>query len=96
MAKTSEIIEKRLPTFAAIAQRAHEIYLARGCQPGREQDDWLQAEYELMQVPIRKIATLPASKLAKGKKKIVAKAVKASALIMLVQSALTISSSTIA
>lgn len=27
--------------------RAYEIYLERGEQPGRELDDWLQAELEL-------------------------------------------------
>jgi DUF2934 family protein len=30
-----------------IRRRAYEIYLARGKQPGRELDDWLQAEREL-------------------------------------------------
>jgi hypothetical protein len=29
-----------------IRQRAHDIYLARGCAPGHEWDDWLQAERE--------------------------------------------------
>ena len=28
-------------------RRAYEIYLERGEQPGRELDDWLQAEREL-------------------------------------------------
>jgi hypothetical protein len=27
--------------------RAYEIYLERGDQPGRDLDDWLQAEHEL-------------------------------------------------
>ena len=31
-----------------IETRAHEIYLARGCEPGHELDDWLQAEREIM------------------------------------------------
>jgi hypothetical protein len=31
----------------AIRQRAFEIYLARRGEPGRELDDWLQAEREL-------------------------------------------------
>jgi|tagenome__1003787_1003787.scaffolds.fasta_scaffold20989907_8 NADPH:quinone reductase-like Zn-dependent oxidoreductase len=31
-----------------IRTRAHELYLARGAQPGRELEDWLQAERELM------------------------------------------------
>jgi len=30
-----------------IRLRAYEIYLERGEQPGRELDDWLQAEREL-------------------------------------------------
>jgi len=29
-----------------IRRRAYEIYLERGEQPGRELDDWLQAERE--------------------------------------------------
>jgi NADPH:quinone reductase-like Zn-dependent oxidoreductase len=29
-----------------IRRRAHELYLARGAQPGRELEDWLQAERE--------------------------------------------------
>ena len=31
-----------------IEARAHEIYLARGTEPGHELDDWLQAEREIM------------------------------------------------
>jgi predicted ester cyclase len=31
-----------------IRNRAHEIYLQRGAQPGYEVDDWLQAERKLM------------------------------------------------
>jgi NADPH:quinone reductase-like Zn-dependent oxidoreductase len=30
-----------------IRRRAYELYLARGAQPGRELEDWLQAEHEL-------------------------------------------------
>lgn len=32
-----------------IAQRAFEIFKSRGGKPGREIDDWLQAERELAQ-----------------------------------------------
>ncbi|HTS18588.1 MAG TPA: DUF2934 domain-containing protein [Verrucomicrobiae bacterium] len=46
------------PTEEQIRARAYQIYLARGGQPGHDTDDWLQAEYELMQLPIRKIAEL--------------------------------------
>ncbi len=31
----------------AIAQRAYELYAARGYEPGHDFDDWLQAEAEL-------------------------------------------------
>lgn len=30
-----------------IARRAYEIYCERGCEHGRDMDDWLQAEHEL-------------------------------------------------
>ncbi len=36
------------PPQSDIALRAYEIYVARGAEPGREIDDWLQAESELM------------------------------------------------
>ncbi len=35
------------PTDEAIAQRAHELFLARGGTHGADLDDWLQAEREL-------------------------------------------------
>ncbi len=37
------------PSPEEIARRAYEIYLARGGEPGREREDWLQAERELRQ-----------------------------------------------
>ncbi len=46
------------PTEAQIRTRAYQIYLQRGAQANHDMDDWLQAEYELMQLPIRKIAEL--------------------------------------
>lgn len=38
------------PSQEAIAQRAYEIFLARGGHDGNAISDWLQAERELMQV----------------------------------------------
>jgi len=55
------------PSEEQIRARAHLIYLERGSQPGHEIDDWLQAEYELMQLPIRKIAELTPPKWKQGK-----------------------------
>lgn len=46
------------PTEEQIRARAYQIHLERGREPGHEQDDWLQAEYELMQLPTEEIAEL--------------------------------------
>jgi hypothetical protein len=54
------------PTDQQIRQRAHEIFVEHGCQPGHEIDNWLQAEYELMQLPVRKIADLEPPKAKRG------------------------------
>jgi Protein of unknown function (DUF2934) len=32
-----------------VARRAYDLYLARGCTPGHQLEDWLQAERELRQ-----------------------------------------------
>jgi hypothetical protein len=34
--------------FDSIARRAYELYESRGCAPGHEWDDWLQAESEIL------------------------------------------------
>ena len=59
MSNSNRLISRKFPTEKEIQARAYEIYLQRGCQPGHEVDDWLQAEYELIQLPVRKIAELP-------------------------------------
>ncbi len=33
---------------AKVSLRAYEIYLSRGCEPGCEMEDWLQAENEIL------------------------------------------------
>ncbi len=64
--KTSETsVPTRQPKPAEIAARAYQIFQERGCQPGHEMDDWLQAEYELIQLPIRKLAELKPPQAAK-------------------------------
>lgn len=37
------------PTPEEIAAEAHAIYLNRGAEPGRDLDDWLEAERRLRQ-----------------------------------------------
>jgi Protein of unknown function (DUF2934) len=58
------------PTHQEVAARAYRLFLERGRVEGHEIDDWLQAEYELMQLPVRKLAelepqTIPRDKMRK-------------------------------
>jgi len=46
------------PTADKIRYRAYELDRDRGGRPGHEIDDWLRAEYELTQLPVRQIAKL--------------------------------------
>ena len=39
-----------------ISERAYQLYLARGCGPGRALEDWLRAEVEVVR---QRIETLP-------------------------------------
>jgi cytidyltransferase-like protein len=56
------------PTQEEIRAKAEQICLERGGQPGHELNDWLQAEHDLMQLPVRKLAELPPPKPRKGTK----------------------------
>jgi hypothetical protein len=40
-------VSKLAPTHDQVAQRAYQLFLARGSQPGHESEDWLAAEAEL-------------------------------------------------
>jgi hypothetical protein len=46
-AHAKELPSKTLSREERIHQRAHELYLRRGNQPGSEIDDWLQAEAQI-------------------------------------------------
>jgi hypothetical protein len=67
MIKAADNSKRRLATHKEIAARAYEIYQERGCQHGHDMDDWLQAEYELMRLPIREIAKLDPPTTPQGK-----------------------------
>ena len=69
------------PPEATIRSRAAEIHVQNGRVPGHDVDNWLQVEYELMQLPVHKIAELAPVKVKQGK------AIKAS-LVYLVHAAL--------
>jgi hypothetical protein len=55
------------PRTEQIAARAYQLYLERGRTDGHDVDDWLQAEYELMQLPVRKLAEIDPTPVARGK-----------------------------
>ena len=49
---TSTSLPRRKPAFedlhARISHRAYELYLQRGCREGHAQEDWLDAEREIL------------------------------------------------
>ena len=52
LAETGEVSMGNVLGDEQIRLRAYEIYLECGEQPGRELDDWLQAERELESEPL--------------------------------------------
>ncbi len=73
------------PSEEQVRARAYQIFKERGGEPGHDKDDWLQAEYELLQLPVHKIAEIhpaPAGRQRNHRKM---------ALVSLVQSAMLIS-----
>jgi len=54
------------PTEEQIRSRAHEVFLQHGSQPGHDLDNWLQAEHELMQLRVRKVAELERPRAKQG------------------------------
>ena len=59
--ETGEVSVGNSARDEVIRRRAYEIYLERGEQPGRELDDWLQAERELKRGMLLKPACGPAA-----------------------------------
>jgi hypothetical protein len=41
------MIERKEPSREEIAHRAYELYTQRGCEPGKDVEDWIRAEQEL-------------------------------------------------
>jgi len=52
-------VTHKRPSEEQIAARAYQLYVESDCEPGHDIDNWLQAEYELMQLPVRELANLP-------------------------------------
>jgi Protein of unknown function (DUF2934) len=49
----------RDPTFEEIRDRAYQLYIERGADDGRDLDDWLAAEAELMGLQERAYEPFP-------------------------------------
>jgi hypothetical protein len=41
------MIERKELSREDIAHRAYELYTQRGCEPGKDVEDWIRAEQEL-------------------------------------------------
>ena len=48
------MIERKEPSREDIAHRAYELYTQRGCEPGKDIEDWVRAEKELASEVVRK------------------------------------------
>jgi hypothetical protein len=46
--KSESLSAEAHPTREETERRAYQIYLERGCAHGHDEDDWLQAERELL------------------------------------------------
>jgi hypothetical protein len=46
------MIGRREPSGEEIARRAHELYVQRGGEPGKDVEDWVRAEKELSDEPV--------------------------------------------
>ena len=45
--KTPQATSGKMPTYDQIAQRAREIWTKKGCLPGQDEQNWLEAERQL-------------------------------------------------
>jgi len=54
--KEVAMFERREPSGEEIARRAHELYLQRGGEHGKDLEDWVRAEKELSEGPVAGLA----------------------------------------
>ena len=55
------MIERKEFSREDIAHRAYELYTQRGCEPGKDVEDWIRAEQELGAEPAIKPAKAKAA-----------------------------------
>jgi len=46
------MIERKEISSEDIAHRAYDLYTQRGCEPGKDVEDWIRAEQELTEANI--------------------------------------------
>ena len=63
------VMSQEVLTSAEIAARAYQLYLERGRVDGYDLDDWLQAEYELRRLPVRKLAEMEPPPSPQGRRR---------------------------
>lgn len=61
------MIELRESTKDEINHRAYALYLVRGCEQGRDVEDWFRAEKELTEEPAGGTATKSASQIGESR-----------------------------
>jgi hypothetical protein len=52
--KEVAMIERKALSKDNIAHRAYELYTQRGCEPGKDIEDWVRAQKELASEVVRK------------------------------------------
>lgn len=50
--KEVDMIDRREPSREEIARHAHELYVQRGGEHGKDVEDWVRAERELRDEPV--------------------------------------------
>ena len=61
------MFRRREPSEEEIARRAHELYLQRGGEHGKDVEDWVSAEKELSDGPVAGIAKTRAAQAVPNK-----------------------------
>ena len=46
--ETVPLVAATIPIHDQVSKRAHELYESRGCEHGKDQQDWLVAEREIL------------------------------------------------
>jgi hypothetical protein len=52
MKNTTQALNTNAPSHEAVSQHAREIWLTRGCPEGRDNEIWLEAELQLVEVAL--------------------------------------------